>query len=124
MFPQLFMLGDVDVHWGVADADMPSGHLLRWVRIEEDGDFTGMLVCVPLKGRSRYRIATLAPTRLQKTIGSGVKLAAVAQRWADASNPNGLAMQCGARLTPWYSAIEAIRFPSRSPPHFWISGAM
>jgi len=51
---------------------MPSGHLLRWVRIEEDGDFTGMLVCVPLKGRSRYRIATLAPTRLQKTIGSGV----------------------------------------------------
>jgi 2-polyprenyl-6-methoxyphenol hydroxylase-like FAD-dependent oxidoreductase/heme-degrading monooxygenase HmoA len=67
MFPQLFMLGDVDVDW-----DMPAGHLLRWVRIEEDGDFTGMLVCVPLKGRNRYRIATLAPTRLQKTIGSGV----------------------------------------------------
>jgi FAD binding domain len=61
------MLGDVDVDW-----DMPAGHLLRWVRIEEDGDFTGMLVCVPLKGRNRYRIATLAPQRLQKTIGSGV----------------------------------------------------
>jgi 2-polyprenyl-6-methoxyphenol hydroxylase-like FAD-dependent oxidoreductase/heme-degrading monooxygenase HmoA len=67
MFPQLFMLGDVDVDW-----DMPAGHLLRWVRIEDDGDFTGMLVCVPLKGRNRYRIATLAPQRLQKTIGSGV----------------------------------------------------
>jgi 2-polyprenyl-6-methoxyphenol hydroxylase-like FAD-dependent oxidoreductase len=67
MFPQLFMLGDVDVDW-----DMPAGHLLRWVRIEEDGEFTGMLVCVPLKGRNRYRIATLAPERLQKTIGSGV----------------------------------------------------
>ncbi|NYJ05578.1 FAD-dependent oxidoreductase [Petropleomorpha daqingensis] len=67
MFPQLFMLGDVDVDW-----DMPPGHLLRWVRIEEGGDFTGMLVCVPLKGRNRYRIATLAPERLQKTIGSGV----------------------------------------------------
>ncbi|MGY1809882.1 FAD-dependent monooxygenase [Blastococcus sp. SYSU D00669] len=67
MFPQLFMLGDVDVDW-----DMPAGHLLRWVRIEEGGEFTGMLVCVPLKGRNRYRIATLAPERLQKTIGSGV----------------------------------------------------
>jgi 2-polyprenyl-6-methoxyphenol hydroxylase-like FAD-dependent oxidoreductase/heme-degrading monooxygenase HmoA len=67
MFPQLFMLGDVDVDW-----DMPAGHLLRWVRIEGDGEFTGMLVCVPLKGRQRYRIATLAPQRLQQTIGSGV----------------------------------------------------
>ncbi|MGY1747251.1 FAD-dependent monooxygenase [Blastococcus sp. SYSU D00695] len=67
MFPQLFMLGDLDVDW-----DMPAGHLLRWVRIEDDGAFTGMLVCVPLKGRRRYRIATLAPKRLQDTIGSGV----------------------------------------------------
>ncbi|MGY1707239.1 FAD-dependent monooxygenase [Geodermatophilus sp. SYSU D00697] len=67
MFPQLFMLGDVDVDW-----DLPAGHLVRFVRIEDDGDFTGMLVCVPLKGRSRYRIATLAPQELQKTVGSGV----------------------------------------------------
>ena len=67
MFPQLFMLGDVDLDW-----QMPQGHLLRFVRIEDDGDFTGMLVCVPLKGRGRYRVATLAPQRLQKTIGSGV----------------------------------------------------
>jgi 2-polyprenyl-6-methoxyphenol hydroxylase-like FAD-dependent oxidoreductase len=61
MFPQLFMLGDVDVDW-----DMPPGHLLRWVRIEDDGAFTGMLVCVPLKGRNRYRIATLAPSRCRR----------------------------------------------------------
>ncbi|GAA3629602.1 hypothetical protein GCM10022223_54050 [Kineosporia mesophila] len=67
MFPQLFMLGDVDLDW-----DMPAGHLLRFVRIEEDGDFTGMLVCVPLKGRGRYRVATLAPEHLQQSVGSGV----------------------------------------------------
>ncbi|MGY1697117.1 FAD-dependent monooxygenase [Geodermatophilus sp. SYSU D00814] len=67
IFPQLFMLGDVDVDW-----EMPPGHLVRWVRIEDDGDFTGMLVCVPLKGRNRYRVATLAPKRLQDTIGTGV----------------------------------------------------
>ncbi|WP_448610947.1 FAD-dependent monooxygenase [Geodermatophilus sp. URMC 60] len=66
MFPQLFMLGDVDVDW-----DLPAGHLVRFVRIEDD-DFTGMLVCVPLKGRNRYRIATLAPQRWQEAVGSGV----------------------------------------------------
>lgn len=65
MFPQLFMLGDVDVDW-----DLPAGHLVRFVRIEGD-DFTGMLVCVPLKGRNRYRIATLAPERWQEAVGSG-----------------------------------------------------
>ena len=67
MFPQLFMLGDVDVDW-----DLPAGHLVRFVRIEGDDDFTGMLVCVPLKGRNRYRIATLAPQRWQEAVGSGV----------------------------------------------------
>lgn len=67
MFPQLFMLGDVQLDW-----TMPAGHLLRFVRIEDDGDFTGMLVCVPLPGEGRYRVATLAPQFLQKTIGSGV----------------------------------------------------
>ena len=67
MFPQLFMLGDVELDW-----DMPDGHLLRFIRIEDDGSFTGMLVCVPLKGRGRYRVATLAPRPLQQTVGSGV----------------------------------------------------
>jgi 2-polyprenyl-6-methoxyphenol hydroxylase-like FAD-dependent oxidoreductase len=56
-FPQLFMLGDVDVDW-----HMPSGHLLRFLH-ETDGRMDGMLVCVPLRGESRYRIATLAPPR-------------------------------------------------------------
>jgi 2-polyprenyl-6-methoxyphenol hydroxylase-like FAD-dependent oxidoreductase/heme-degrading monooxygenase HmoA len=56
-FPQLFMLGDVDVDW-----DMPDGHLLRFMH-ETDGRMDGMLVCVPLRGESRYRIATLAPPR-------------------------------------------------------------
>ena len=56
-FPQLFMLGDVDVDW-----DMPDGHLLRLMH-ETDGRMDDMLVCVPLRGESRYRIATLAPPR-------------------------------------------------------------
>ncbi|MDG4766477.1 FAD-dependent monooxygenase [Solwaraspora sp. WMMD406] len=56
-FPQLFMLGDVDVDW-----DMPDGHLLRFIH-EIDGQLDNMLVCVPLRGESRYRIATMAPAR-------------------------------------------------------------
>jgi 2-polyprenyl-6-methoxyphenol hydroxylase-like FAD-dependent oxidoreductase len=56
-FPQLFMLGDVDVDW-----DMPEGHLLRFMH-ETEGRMDNMLVCVPLRGESRYRIATLAPPR-------------------------------------------------------------
>ncbi|HKS49977.1 MAG TPA: FAD-dependent oxidoreductase [Amycolatopsis sp.] len=56
-FPQLFMLGDVDVDW-----DMPKGHLLRLMH-ETDGQMDNMLVCVPLRGETRYRIATLAPPR-------------------------------------------------------------
>ena len=65
MFPQLFMLGDVDLDWS-----MPEGHLLRFIQVEDD-EMKGMLVCVPLKGRGRYRVATLAPPRLQAEIGSG-----------------------------------------------------
>ncbi|GAA1968783.1 FAD-dependent oxidoreductase [Microbacterium deminutum] len=80
MFPQLFMLGDVQLDW-----TMPQGHLLRFVRIEDDGDFTGMLVCVPLQGPGRYRVATLAPQPLQKTIGSGIVPAGF---WQEYTPPN------------------------------------
>jgi 2-polyprenyl-6-methoxyphenol hydroxylase-like FAD-dependent oxidoreductase/quinol monooxygenase YgiN len=66
MFPQLFMLGDVDMEWSV-----PEGHLLRFVRLV-DNELRGMLVCVPLRGHRRYRIATLAPRRLQEEIGGPV----------------------------------------------------
>jgi 2-polyprenyl-6-methoxyphenol hydroxylase-like FAD-dependent oxidoreductase/heme-degrading monooxygenase HmoA len=56
-FPQLFMLGDVDVDW-----DMPPGYLIRFMH-ETDGRMDNMLVSVPLRGRSRYRLATMAPPR-------------------------------------------------------------
>lgn len=65
MFPQLFMLGDVDLDW-----DMPEGHLLRFIQVEDE-EMKGMLVCVPLKGPGRTRVATLAPPRFQAAVGSG-----------------------------------------------------
>ncbi len=66
VFPQLFMLGDVDLDWS-----MPEGHLLRFIELD-DGEMRGMLVCVPLRGRGRYRVATLAPPHLQAEVGTGV----------------------------------------------------
>ncbi len=65
MFPQLFMLGDVDLDW-----TMPEGHLLRFIHVEDE-EMKGMLICVPLRGPGRYRVATLAPPRMQAEVGSG-----------------------------------------------------
>ena len=65
MFPQVFMLGDVDVDWS-----MPEGHLLRFMRVVDE-ELRGMLVCVPLHGPHRYRVATIAPRRMQEEIGGG-----------------------------------------------------
>lgn len=65
MFPQLFMLGDVDLDWSV-----PQGHLLRFIQVD-DGEMKGMLVCVPLRGPGRYRVATLAPPHFAEQVGTG-----------------------------------------------------
>jgi 2-polyprenyl-6-methoxyphenol hydroxylase-like FAD-dependent oxidoreductase/heme-degrading monooxygenase HmoA len=56
-FPQLFMLTDVEVDWS-----LPKNELVRFVHMT-DGELDGMLVCVPLKGEGRYRMATIAPPR-------------------------------------------------------------
>lgn len=65
MFPQHFMLGDVDLDWS-----MPEGHLLRFIQLEDE-EMKGMLVCVPLRGPGRFRVATIAPAHLSAEAGSG-----------------------------------------------------
>jgi 2-polyprenyl-6-methoxyphenol hydroxylase-like FAD-dependent oxidoreductase len=104
MFPQLFMLGDVDVDW-----DLPAGHLVRFVRIEDD-EFTGMLVCVPLKGRNRYRIATLAPKRWQDAVGTGVVPAGF---WQEYEPPTLADMQAAIdELGPPGTTASTLRWSS------------
>jgi len=63
-FPQLFMLGDVELDW-----DLPRTELIRFVQLADDGEMKGMLVCVPLKGEGRFRLATVAPPRYWAQIG-------------------------------------------------------
>ena len=60
-----------------------------------------MLVCVPLEGRGRYRVATLAPPRLQAEIGSGADPARLLAgvRPADAGRHPGRARRPGAGRT-------------------------
>jgi 2-polyprenyl-6-methoxyphenol hydroxylase-like FAD-dependent oxidoreductase len=62
-FPQLFMHADMDVDWS-----FPPGYMLRFLR-EADGKIQRMLVCVPLPGEGRYRIATMAPRRIVAEVG-------------------------------------------------------
>ncbi|MER6982431.1 FAD-dependent monooxygenase, partial [Streptomyces carpinensis] len=55
-FPEEYMLADVELNW-----DLPAGHALRAMHRTEDGTVDDLLVCVPLPGRSRYRVSMLVP---------------------------------------------------------------
>jgi len=58
-FAEEYMLGDVEVDWGV-----PPGMSVRSVRLAEDGSIADVLVCIPLPGRGRYRMSMLVPPEL------------------------------------------------------------
>lgn len=53
-FPEAYLLADVELDW-----DLPAGHAVRALHRTEDGAVDDLLVCVPLPGRSRYRVSAL-----------------------------------------------------------------
>ncbi|MEV6567008.1 FAD-dependent monooxygenase [Streptomyces kronopolitis] len=55
-FPQQFMIGDVELDW-----DLPAGHSMRAVNLDENGEMDDMLVCIPMPGVRRYWLSTLRP---------------------------------------------------------------
>lgn len=57
-FEEQYMLGDVEVDWSV-----PSGYGVRAMH-QTDGVTDGVLVCIPLPGRKRYRMSMLVPDEL------------------------------------------------------------
>ncbi|MDE1674002.1 FAD-dependent monooxygenase [Nocardia gipuzkoensis] len=57
-FTEQYMLGDVELDWA-----LPRGYGLRSMRRTEDGT-DDLLVCIPLPGRSRYRVSMLVPDEL------------------------------------------------------------
>lgn len=58
-FPEEYMLADVEVDWA-----LPSGYGVRSMRLGAGGAVDDLLVCVPLPGRSRYRMSMPAPPEL------------------------------------------------------------
>jgi pentachlorophenol monooxygenase len=57
-FEEQYMLGDVEVDWS-----MPRGYGVRSMH-QTDGKTDDVLVCIPLPGRSRYRMSMLVPDEL------------------------------------------------------------
>jgi 2-polyprenyl-6-methoxyphenol hydroxylase-like FAD-dependent oxidoreductase len=57
-FEEEYMLGDVEVDWS-----LPSGYGIRAIH-QTDGVTDGVLVCIPLPGRKRYRMSMLVPEEL------------------------------------------------------------
>jgi 2-polyprenyl-6-methoxyphenol hydroxylase-like FAD-dependent oxidoreductase len=57
-FEEQYMLGDVEVDWS-----LPSGYGIRAMH-QTDGVTDGVLVCIPLPGRKRYRMSMLVPQEL------------------------------------------------------------
>jgi pentachlorophenol monooxygenase len=60
------MLGDVEVDWS-----LPSGYGLRAMH-QTDGVTDGVLVCIPLPGRKRYRMSMLVPEELAGSSSTAV----------------------------------------------------
>ncbi|MFD4377161.1 FAD-dependent monooxygenase [Streptomyces sp. NPDC059202] len=58
-FPEEYMLGDVEVDWG-----LPEGYGLRSMRLDAAGAIADVLVCIPLPGRRRYRMSMRVPPEL------------------------------------------------------------
>jgi 2-polyprenyl-6-methoxyphenol hydroxylase-like FAD-dependent oxidoreductase len=57
-FPDEYMLADVEVDW-----DLPQGYGIRAMH-RSDGITDDILVCIPLPGRSRYRMSARVPPEL------------------------------------------------------------
>ncbi|MGV9992893.1 FAD-dependent monooxygenase [Streptomyces sp. NPDC003374] len=59
-FPEEYMLADVELDW-----DLPAGYVVRALHRAADGSVDDSLVCVPLPGPCRYRVATRVPPELR-----------------------------------------------------------
>lgn len=65
-FPEEYMLGDVEVDWG-----LPAGYGVRAVHHAADGTVDDLLVCIPLPGNRRYRMSMRVPPELSTADGTG-----------------------------------------------------
>ncbi|MFK0256439.1 FAD-dependent monooxygenase [Streptomyces sp. NPDC090445] len=65
-FPEEYMLGDVEVDWG-----LPAGYGVRAMHHGADWSVDDILVCIPLPGVRRYRMSMRVPPELSADGGDG-----------------------------------------------------
>ncbi|MFI1538294.1 FAD-dependent monooxygenase [Streptomyces anandii] len=104
-FPEEYMLADVELDW-----DLPAGHAVRAMHLCDDGAVDDLLVCIPLPGRSRYRISTRVPPELSTT--GGTRTAGPAQpagpAEAAAQIPHGLEADRAPRMEHIEAALKRL----------------
>ncbi|MGV9251156.1 FAD-dependent monooxygenase [Streptomyces sp. NPDC003697] len=107
--PEEYLLADVELDW-----DLPAGYEVRSMHRTSDGTTDDLLVCIPLPGRSRYRVTMSAPPEL-----SGERSGPVAQAEEVAhglGNGEGLRIDhvqaALARLSPAPVTATALRWSS------------
>jgi 2-polyprenyl-6-methoxyphenol hydroxylase-like FAD-dependent oxidoreductase len=105
-FPDEYMLADVEVDWS-----MPRGYGVRAMH-QVDGATDDLLVCIPLPGRSRYRMSMLVPPELS-TKGQPDDRDAVAHGLEGGRAPGLEHIQAVLdRLSPQPTTASAMRWSS------------
>ncbi|MCX5395719.1 FAD-dependent monooxygenase [Streptomyces sp. NBC_00102] len=104
-FDEEYMLADVEADWS-----LPAGYGVRSTHIGDDGKPDDLLVCIPLPGRSRYRMSMLVPPELSAAAGPPGRIAHGAQEGARPSLAHIQAVV--DRLAPEPATVSAMRWSS------------
>ncbi|MEU1087645.1 FAD-dependent monooxygenase [Streptomyces sp. NPDC005576] len=104
-FAEEYMLADVETDWS-----LPAGYGVRSTHLGDDGKPDDLLVCIPLPGRSRYRMSMLVPPGLSTADGPPGHVAHGAQ---EGPHP-GLAhvQEVVDRLAPEPATVSEMRWSS------------
>ncbi|MET9504210.1 FAD-dependent monooxygenase [Streptomyces sp. NPDC006622] len=108
-FPEEYMLADVEADW-----DLPHGYGIRSMHRTADGATDDLLVCIPLPGRSRYRMSMLVPPELSAQPADGARAAGAGardrarHRVPEAGRGDGVAHGLEGGRVPVLSHIQAV----------------
>ncbi|MFD5465008.1 FAD-dependent monooxygenase [Kitasatospora sp. NPDC127059] len=107
-FPEQYMLGDVEVDWG-----LPPGYAVRSTHLDGSGAVDDLLVCIPLPGERRYRMSMLVPETLPGQDAGAHSADAVAHGLTGGRGPDLAQIQAVLdRLSPEPVTASALRWSS------------
>ncbi|MFE0513738.1 FAD-dependent monooxygenase [Streptomyces sp. NPDC058964] len=108
-FPEEYMLADVELDW-----DLPPGYAVRAMHRTDDGPVDDLLVCIPVPGRSRYRVSMPAAPDLAGARQPGAEPADGVVHGLDGDRMPGIEHIERAldRLLPGPAVASALRWSS------------